>query len=168
MKRVLAVLAMLVWPLAAFGDAPLQPPSRLTRWSANRRYVAVADPKRHAVTVYRVAGRERTELWATPRWERSFDVADDGDHLVACYSGLNLLPLDYKPEWTMIEFYKRGKLIRAWSLRELVPDLGKLERTVSHYSWGSCVGFNAKGLYEVRTVDRGSLRFDVRRGALAK
>jgi hypothetical protein len=63
--------------------------------------VAPADPERDAVSVYRVEGPARTELWSISPWERSFELADDGGHLVVCYSGLNPLPLDDKPDWTM-------------------------------------------------------------------
>ena len=48
--------------------------------------MAVADPKRDAVSVYRVDGPNKIELWSISPWERSFDLADDGDHLVVCYA----------------------------------------------------------------------------------
>ena len=53
--------------------------------------------------------------------------------------------------------------MRKWSLGELVPDLTKLQRTVSHYYWGSFVGFDATGAFRVKTVDRGILRFNALR-----
>ncbi len=85
--------ACILMTAAAVADAPLMPPSRLERWSANRQYVAVADPKRDAVSVYRMEKGVRTELWSIAGWQRSFEPADDGQHMVVCYSGLNLLPL---------------------------------------------------------------------------
>jgi hypothetical protein len=115
--------------------------------------------------VYEGSDRKQ-ERWSVSGWERSFDIADDGDHLVVCYSGLNLLPLDYKPEWTMLRFYRRRELVREWTLRELVPNLAALRRTVSHYHWGACQGFQADGSYQVVTVDRGKLLFDVTTGRL--
>ena len=36
----------------------------------------------------------------------------------------------------------------------------------SHYQWGQCVGFDAKGRYQVRTADRGLLHFDAGTGNL--
>jgi hypothetical protein len=108
-------------------------PSRVERWSPNQRYVAVADPKNNLITVYQTEGLNRTELWKREGWERAFDLADDGEHMVVCYSGLNLLPLNYETGSAMLSFYKRGVVIRKWSLRELIPDLSKLKRTVSHY-----------------------------------
>jgi len=162
-----AFVAFLVGIAAgASADAPLRPPSEETRWSPNRRFAAVSDPGRDAVTVYRVENGKRTELWSVKSWQRSFDVADDGEHLVVCYSGLNLLPVDYRPDETMLQFHARGGLVRKWTLEELVPDQGKLRRTASHYHWGMCKGFDATGAFQVETVDRGALRFDVRTGAL--
>ena len=166
MRRAGVMAGVLGLAVAALADAPLPPPAEITRWSPNRRYCAVADPKRDAVVVYGVANGQRTELWAVTPWQRSFDLADDGRHLAVCYSGLNLLPLDYKPEWTMLQFYDQARLVRKWSLRELVPDLGKLTRTASHYQWGQCVGFAADGQYQVRTADRGLLHFDAGTGTL--
>lgn len=166
--RVAAILCTLTWSAVALADAPLRPPSRIEEYSSTRRYVAVADPKRDVIAVYRVDGHDRTELWTLSSWQRSFALADDGDHLVVCYSGGNLLSLDYTPTWTMLRFYRRDALVRQWSLRELVPDLSKLQRTVSHYYWGRCLGFDETGAFRVETVDRGILRFSVQTGALAK
>jgi hypothetical protein len=168
MQRAGVIVGILGVAVAALADEPLSPPSEVTRCSPNGRYCAVADPRRDAVAIYSVVGGQRTELWAVTPWPRSFDVADDGNHLVICYIGLNLLPLDYQTEDEMLQFYDQGKLVRRWSLRELVPDLGKLKRTASHYEWGNCVGFAADGRYEVRTVDRGLLRFDMGTGRLVK
>ena len=166
--RPLLVAAVVTWATAAAADAPLAPPSRVTQWAANRRYVAIADPTRDTVSVYQAAGVERVELWSIRGWERSFFVADDGLHLVVCPSGLNLLPVNYQRSWSMLRFYERGSVLREWSLGELVPDQTKLRRTVSHYEWGYCVGFEKSGAFVVRTVDRGTLRFNILTGALVR
>ena len=167
MQRRLLIGALVAIASRMWADEPLGPPSRISHCSPHRQFCAVADPKRNAVVVYR-GGDRRTERWTLEPWERSFDIADDGDHMIVCYSGMNLLPLDYKPAWVMLRFYNRRQLVREWTLRELLPDLKKLERTVSHYEWGQCVGFDSNGSYEVETVDRGKLRFDVRTGSLVK
>jgi hypothetical protein len=166
--RVAPIVCALAWSGVSFADAPLPPPSQIVQWSSNRQYVAVADPGRDAVAVYRVEGPNRTELWSISPWQRSFELADDGEHLVVCYSGLNLLPLDYKASWTMVTFYRRGIVVRAWTLAELVPDLTKLRRTASHYSWGKCVGFDPTGAFQVETVDRGTLKFNAGTGTLVQ
>ena len=113
-------------------------------------------------------GSEKAPLWSVKGWARAFDVADSGDHLVTCFGGLNLLPLDYKSDWTMLSFHERGRLVRQVSLGELVPYPSKLRRTASHYEWGRCVGFEGARKYSVETVDRGTLLFDVTTGQLAR
>jgi hypothetical protein len=165
MKRSIFTAALLTAALPALADAPVPPPARITVCSPNGRFCAVADPQRNVVIGYRAQDPD-TELWRVSSWQRAFHLADDGDHLVVCYRGLNLLPLDYEPDWVMLRFFNRGALVRQWRLRELVPDLTKLKRSVSHYEWGQCVGFQADGSYEVTTADRGSLRFDATSGHL--
>lgn len=86
----------------------MAPPSRVERWFPNRRYDAVADPKKNTITICRVEGQTRTEFWRRDGWERAFDLADDGKHLIVCYSGLNLPPLNYETSWAMLSFHKRG------------------------------------------------------------
>jgi hypothetical protein len=147
-------------------DAPLRPPAILTRCSANGQYCATANPALQTVVVHEGAGHKLV-LWSIKGWERVFDVSDSGDHLVACSSGLNLLPLDYSREEPLVTFYHRGKLVRRVSVGELFPDPRKLRRTVSHYHWGSCSGFDGPRTYKVDTVDRGILRFDVTTGTVA-
>jgi hypothetical protein len=83
---------------------------------------------------------------------------------VACYPGGNLLTFDAGPDAPMLRFYRWGRLVRQVSLGELILDRSKLERTASHNLWGHCIGFNAKGQFEVQTVDRGLLRFDASTG----
>ena len=88
-------LLNVAWPASA--DAPLAPRSPVTKCSPSRQFCATADPRLDAVLVYPTYDRQR-ERWRLAGWERAFDLADDGDHLVVCYSGLNLLPLDYRAD----------------------------------------------------------------------
>ena len=46
---VASFVCALAWSAVSFADAPLPPPSEIAQWSSNRRYVAVADPKRDAL-----------------------------------------------------------------------------------------------------------------------
>jgi hypothetical protein len=157
----------LVSTTVAMADAPLRPPSVIVRCSTNGLYCARAEPEADRIVVYR-KDASQVPLWTVKGWARAFDVADSGTHLVTCYGGLSLLPLDYRRDWTMLSFYDRGRLVRRVSLGELVPDLSKLRRTASHYEWGRCEGFDGAGKYSVETVDRGALRFDVTTGELVR
>src|SRR5262245_213762 len=129
MTRMGLVGALILVAANTAADAPLPPPAQTTKCSANTRFCAVSDPASNRLTVYRNAAGKRTDLWSLSGWSRSFAVSDDGDDLVTCYGGLNLLPLDYRPDWTMLTFYRRGQRTRSWKLAELVPDLSRLQRT---------------------------------------
>ncbi len=169
MKHAASLVVLLVVATGSLrADAPLRPPQPVTQWSANRQFCAVSDPATDRLTVYRVSAGARSELWSVAGWQRSFAVSDTGDDVVTCYGGLSLLPLDYRPDETLLTFYRRGRATRSWTVAELIRDRTRLERTSSHYHWGECVGFAASGVFEVRTVDRGTLRFDPSTGALAK
>jgi hypothetical protein len=163
--RALVAILVLLSPSLTIADTPLPPPALVTRCSANRNHCATADPQADTLTVYEMRGTVRLDpVWSLKGWERDFYLANGGDDMVVCFSGLNLLPLDYKPDWPMLKFYHRGTLVRRVLLRDLILDRSKLQRTVSHYYWGRCRGFGSEGRYEVETVDRGVLRFNVRTG----
>jgi hypothetical protein len=90
-------------------------------------------------------------------------VSDDGQHVVTGYDGV-LLPLTYSRDLPIITFWREGAVVRRVPLSEVIRDLRKLQRTASHYRWGEYLGFNASGHFVVKTVDRGSVAFDVATG----
>jgi hypothetical protein len=67
----------------------------------------------------------------------------------------------------MIRFWNEGRLLRSVALKEILPDLNRLRRTVSHWHWGNYVGFDRSGLFVVETVDGKRHRFDVSTGVLS-
>lgn len=145
-----AALALLV-PALADADEPLRPPSPKTECSPGGVICADMDPKNGTI-VYRKADGPETPLWAMPGWFRVAFVADDGQHLVTGYDGQNLLARR-NPDEVMLRFWADGQLLRSVRLRELLPDLGKLQRTVSHWHWGNYRGFDADGDLILKTVD---------------
>ena len=167
MRLLLTSSILLLAATAATADAPLPPPALVTRCSVDKRHCATADPRADSLTVHEMSdGKRGKRLWSLKGWEREFELANGGEDLVVCYSGMNLLPVDYSPEWPMLKFYHRGELVRQVLLRDLILDVSKLKRTVSHYHWGQCMGFGSGGTFEVETVDRGLLRFSLRTGLL--
>ena len=130
-------LALLLCVPLAEADSPLPPPALVTRCSPNREHCATADPKADSIVVYRMRGAERADtLWSVKGWRRVFELADGGQDLIVCLGGMNLLPVDYSPDQEMLTFFHGGNIVRRVTLRELVPDLSRLQRTVSHYEWG--------------------------------
>lgn len=147
MIRVLSLIALplglLTQPMHATADTPLPPPSGHVACSPNGTVCVQMQPGFDA-TVYRKSpeGR-RTILWTMPGWHRSAFVSDDGRHLVKCYGGLNLVPIDYDPNMSLVEVWREGTLTHRLSLRAVVGDLSRMNRTASHYAWGSCLRFES-------------------------
>lgn len=147
MTRVLALvglpLGLLTMPHAT-ADAPLPPPSVHVACSPNGRVCVETQPGSDAKVFRRGPGGQRTNLWAIPGWHRAAFVSDDGRHLVTCYGGLNLVPIDYDPDMPLLEIWRDGTLAHRLSLRAVVRDLSAMPRTSSHYAWGSCVRFESE------------------------
>jgi hypothetical protein len=158
----LAFVASFGWVPSLAADAPLPPPATIEVCSPNGHYCAVADPAKHAIAI-RAHGATAI-LWALPEWHRSFGLSNDGEILVVGPDGLNLLPLDVTPTEPILRFYRRGKLFRTVALRDLLPDLKLLQRTVSHFAWGSLRGVSAQNQLLVELVTRKRLAFNMATG----
>jgi hypothetical protein len=150
-----------MWILFAFictsnlflnADMPLPPPEDITVYSANRKYIGISYAEKNKTVCYQINKNKRKEIWSIEGWNRSFYISDDGNYLVIGYSGLNLLSEDYKPEWTAISIYYKGKLIKDFQFKELIIDFSKLQKTASHYYWGSIIGLYGN-IFKIETVE---------------
>ena len=167
MLRIPAFLFLVIlFPLTVLGDEPLAAPSLKTECSPSGDICAEMDPER-GTTVFRQADGNHAVLWKMPGWFRVAFVADDGKHLVTGYDGSNLLARR-DPNETMLDFWNEGRLLRSVSLKELLPDLNRLEQTVSHWYWGYYVGFDPNGQFVVETVDGKRHLYDVSTGDKAR
>jgi hypothetical protein len=160
-KREAAVLALVA--LAAATSLADSPRAWISVCSTDGRVCAVADPQRDLTEVR--LGRRGPVLWSIPGWHASFFVSDDGASLVVGPEGLNLLPIDILPTEPMLRFYQRGVLVHEVTLRELVPDLRMLRRTVAHLHWGSILGIDGKNRLIVELATGRTLAFDPATGA---
>lgn len=158
------VLILLSCALPIRADEPLAPPTRYEVQSPSRKFVATLDPN----SGVRVSAAGASEvLWASTNWFRVAFLADDGDHFVTGYDGLNLIPRDYTKDLALITFWRREKKIRDVTVGELFPSMRILQKTVSHYNWGSIAGIT-KGKLIVRRCDGNEVRFDVTTGEITK
>jgi len=98
-------------------------------------------------------------------WHRWLFVSNDGQHVATGYEGLNLIPLDYSPDMVLITFWEQGKKLRSVSLKDVVPNKAVLERTVSHYHWGTIDGVNERNQLVVTRADGVKVRFEMSTGA---
>lgn len=160
------VLLTLAVPLSAVADAPLRPPHRYTQCSPSGQFCVTSDPR--SGTFAHRAGEDGEPLWSIPKWFRVLYLADDPDLLVTGFDGQNLVPLDAPGDIEVLTFWCRGKVVRNYELSELVADLGRLQRTASHYHWGNYLGFDSDGNFRVTTVQDQTLVFDPGSGALVE
>lgn len=160
---IVALLTISV-PLPAVGDSPLRPPHRHTQCSPSGQFCVTSDPR--SGTFAHRAGEDGEPLWSIPKWFRVLYLADDPDLLVTGYDGHNLVPLDAPGDIEVLTFWSRGKVVRSYELSELVADLGRLQRTASHYHWGNYLGFDDEGNFRVTTVQGQTLVFDPAGGVL--
>lgn len=158
---LLPALVLLGRPAPAAADQPLPPPARHSVSSASGRVLAVSDPQEGLTTVT-VRGDDGSivRTWSMPGWYRAIHVADDGEHLVLGFDGLNLLPVSAQADLVLLRFVRRGEVLRVARLRDLVPDPRALRRTASHLLWREAQGFHADGTFVVVTVDGATHRFD--------
>jgi hypothetical protein len=173
MKRVTVFLAvvMISWVCilpgskqCAFSDKPLGPPELKVIWSNNGKFYAVLDPEKKTTIAYQAVNKDKKKLWEMKGWFRVAALANDGSHFVTGYRGINLLPVKYRKDEVMLRFYKNGKLFKEVTLDQLITDFSKLKRTVSHFHWGSYMGFDDKGHYVVKTVEEKKIAFNVTTG----
>ncbi len=166
MVRCVIVAWLLVAPAwCADADAPLSPPADHTVYSPGRRCYALLDARNKRTTIFQLTkGGSPTRLWDMAGWFRVASLSDDCEHLVAGFDGSNLLPLDFKRDLIMLSFYERGRLLRVVKLSELIRDITKLQRTVSHYYWGRYLGFGGPNQYLVETVEGERIAFDAATG----
>jgi hypothetical protein len=165
MRASLLVAAVTIVVGSARGDMPLPRPSKITAVSPNGAIRAVSDPN-SGTRVEDV--KQGQVLWRLPDWHRSMRVADDGEHLVTEYDGMNLIPPDFTNDFVLLTFWRHGKKIREIKVRDLFPDRRGLVRTVSHYAWRQYVELDARGLLHVLLLDGKTLLFDVTTGAFVK
>jgi hypothetical protein len=166
MRTLTAIALLVLFSHAAVvqADEPLVRPARYEVASPSGKYVAILDPKTGVVV--RTAGATNV-LWSGTNWFRVAFLADDGQHLVTGYDGMNLIPRNYTKDLVLVTFWRRDKKIRDVTVGELFPDTRILKQTVSSYYWGSIKGITNSTLI-VNRCDGQVVGFRVSTGNIAK
>jgi hypothetical protein len=146
---------------AALADMPLPPPKEVKVFSNNKAYMVISTPN---AKTWVVEVKTNRELWSMPGWNRWIFVSNDGRNVVTGYSGINLLPVDYKDDWVLITFWEKGKKTKELRVKDIIPDKSILRSTTSHYEWGSIIGIDEKGKLVVNRADGKMLKFEVKTG----
>jgi hypothetical protein len=158
----LFVMLLLIVP-PVHSDGPLPAPAKHDVLSQNKKYRAELDPLAGTKIIEVKSGRVS---WQLPDWYRWAFLADDGEHFVTGYDGLNLIPFDYPKNLAIITFWKRGNKIKEITVGDIFPDRRILQRTVSHYQWGYMYGIDRDGFLHVKRCDGLEILLDVRTGAI--
>ncbi len=129
--RLLPLLLASNWVLA---DAPLPPPSLLTKCNISKSHCATSDPTSHSITIHTVNGKR---LWSIERYARFFELSNDGVSLIVYTDFGNLVPLNATLDSELFTIYRNGAAIHTVRIGELFDDVAALPRTSSHYAWGN-------------------------------
>jgi hypothetical protein len=173
------VLSLMCFAAAILGaqstlraDIPLGPTEDHEVRSANGRYLARLTVAPPAIAVFAVDEGGEVPVWSMDAGSvlddehRVMFLANDGQSVVLAY--INFVWNNYSPDVVMVHFIHRGRVVRHLTLHDLLPDLSKLERTVSHFSWGDFNGINDRGEFIALPVDGRAMRFDVATGHLVE
>ncbi len=157
---------------SAFADTPLRRPYQYMVCSKNAKHCAVVDPLA-GVSVYETGNNElgrnmREPLWRLKGWRQWSFLSNGGQYFVEPFLGFNLLPIDYDISTVMLRIWKGGKLQFSLKLIDIIKDFDKLERTVSHFHWGTYEGFNADGNFIIKTVEKRRLAINIKTGKITE
>jgi len=180
---LLVVLALISVIEPARADKPAPPLSKKIT-SANGKFVFVLiSPsakvdeifKNEAIRAYYAKSGlykndgSKEPLWTVDWFRYKVDVAEDGEHVIRHGDWPNrpngmknsiITKEDLKQEG--VSFFAKGKLLREYSIGELVDDTSKLSTSVTHFMWRaeSRLIDETKTL-ELRTYDGNRFRFDI-------
>lgn len=145
--KIMRWSCLLIAPLSILcgvstADSPLPPPSAKTICNTSGSHCASTDPTtRKTNLVERSSG---AVLWSVDRYFRFFSISNDGYAILAQSDYANLVPLDGTKEHVLFVIYRDGKPIQTVPLGALFESTSKLQRTVSHLSWGHLEKIDAK------------------------
>ena len=171
--EILQIIAAVFFFYAqAFADTPM-PPRDFKIVTENQEYVFVMLAPEGGAThdpeirkAYKQSGLYKNDGSTTPLWTvywYAFLVfpSSDGEHLVRMgpwASSINQLALS---------FYRKGKEIKKYRIKDLVHDESKLSRTVSHFFWRSELKYDDKNaVLFLKTRDNQAYRFSVKTGEI--
>ena len=152
LRMVLAAVLTAALPAGVLADW-VSTPHDHTVWSPNRQYCAEVKVE-HGITVHRMNGAAKGEvLWTWPWYLAMYEgvyLSDDGRTIAIGNVGLILR--NYDPKSPLIVIITEAKVVRTLTLNDLISDLTVLEKTVSHYHWGYCSGFDSEGRFVVMVL----------------
>ena len=154
--------------LVASADEPMPAPEKTMLVSPNKKAYATMDVDTNITTVYKKNQKgDDAPLWSMLGWFPVAFISNSGDYLAIGYDGNNLLNLDYKKNEPILYIVKHGELLRQFTLDQIITDFSKMPRTVSHYNWGTYIGFNSKDEFIIETFDNRQIALNIETGKIA-
>lgn len=122
--------------------------------------------------VYTQSGMYRNDgsaepLWTVDWYARGIDLTPDGVHLIRP-GPWAWLRNDKSPDLGVeaVSFFASGRLLRTYKVGELVDDVIRVKRSVSHYQWEQEGRVSGEFEYTITTLDGNRFVFDVRTGEI--
>jgi hypothetical protein len=167
-------------PPAALGDQEAMPTTYITASPDGHYYFRMYPDSTDAWNrdgghgeAYEVSGKGRDKrLWRVKGWfaYQTF-IAWDGQHLIR----MGNWPRGKRPSSTdlAIAFYKRDRLLKAYSTADLIKDVSKVRASVSHYQFladdaAPRLGNFFFDEFLLKTIDGIEYRFDFTTGEVLK
>lgn len=111
-------------------------------------------------------------LWTVDWYSSEVYLSLNGKHLIRMgpwpRSWKNKLSTEEKAlQQPAVGFYENGKLLKGYSIRDLIKNPDILPRSVSHFQWAKDILFDdSKGELKIATYDNQQLVFDTKSGSI--
>lgn len=109
-------------------------------------------------------------VWTVDWYAHAVEAAADGVHFVRYgpWPGVARdAPLGAALDTEAVSFFANGRLLRTYSIRELVDKPDRLPRSVSHFQWLDKGQFDhVRSEQTITTLDGNQFVFDARTGAI--
>jgi hypothetical protein len=177
LKRFTKIAGLLAFGVAAHADSPVPPYPKATA-SGGGTAVFIMVPKTEDAraswadgtgTMYLLGETGTLEKqWEVSGWySHHVFLTNDGDYLVRIgpwHSGH-----EPKKDHLALAFFKRGRLIRSYSTKDLIRDPKQVRQSVSHYEWrADDAPYIGMGEFSITTVEGRFLVFDLESGDIKR
>ena len=148
----------------AFGDAPLRYPDMIEIWEPQSNYCALIEKK--TTTIYKRGCLNGKEIYKIKGFHPVSYLRENGSVFISTYPGLNLVGLHSPLETVIVEVFDNGEKKQTVKLKELIKSFNSLQKTSSHYQWGSIKSLNGT-ILEIVTKE-GEILFNYKTGIISK
>lgn len=104
-------------------------------------------------------------LWSINWYSYEVHLSNDGVYLIQPGPWASSSNYDENA----VSFYKNGKLLKSYMVKQLVTDLNSVQHSISHYMWRKTTSFDQNSeLYHITTYSNDEHTFDITTGEPVK